>query len=206
MPGAAYERNDETIWAQWPAIFQRMFSRLCADLPGRLGYGEVTSVVQVLDRVVGLDCPEPSDHVPVHYPVTGTQADYKFGSLLKEVGFSPESIMDVGGSGGSWTRRMAQLFPKARISLFEPLADHVEIFRKGLDAIASVSSSVKVFKLALGNANSKTPMLLNEKVETSSCLPPVEGVAYAGCEQVLMITLDMALRKFQIPPPALLNR
>jgi len=86
---AAYERDDQVIWAQWPSVSQRMFGRLCADIPGRLGYSEVAPTDQVVGQVVGLDCLEPRDYTPIHYPTTYTQEDYKFASRLRDLAFLP---------------------------------------------------------------------------------------------------------------------
>ena len=202
---ASYERNDEVIWRQWSPVFQRIFCRLCGDLPGRLGYPTVAPADQVLDQVIGLDCPEGYGYPPHHYPITQAKKDYSFAYRLKDLGFCPLSIIDVGGSDGSWTRRMAHLFPQAQLSIFEPLADHVPGFREGLEMTTSASPKTSLHKVALGASTAKPLMLIDARPQRSSCLPRIDGRQYLGAEHVLMLTLDMAVRKFQIAPPAFLK-
>jgi FkbM family methyltransferase len=206
QPGAAqYERNDRRIWEQWPPVFQKMFARLCGDLPGRLGYAPVAPTDQLLEKVIGLDTPEAPDYVPRHYPSADAQQDYEFARRLRDRGFSPESTVDVGGSDGSWSRRIVELFPKSRLTVFEPLADHAAKFRKGLEAITATSPNVSVLKHALGDSVARVPLFVHAWPEASSCLPSAEGGKNSGFELVTMLTLDVAVRKFQIPPPALLK-
>lgn len=202
---ASYERKPSAIWEQWSPTFKKMYARLCSDLPGRLGYEAMTPTDQVAENIVGLDTVEAENYVPHHYPVTNAQKDYEFAYRLRDSGFSPESIVDVGASDGSWTLRMAHLFPKAQVAAFEPLLDDVPKFREGLDQVTAVHSNVQVFKMALGETNGKLPMLINARPETSSCLAPVVGATFSQFVQVPLLTLDMALRKCKIHSPAFLK-
>jgi FkbM family methyltransferase len=202
---ASYDRNDQVIWEQWPPAFQRMFARLCADLPIRLGYNVVTPANQVIEKVIGLDVPEDPKYSPLHYPITNAQKDHEFATHLKNLGFSPASVVDVGGSDGSWTRRIANLFPEAKTSIFEPLVDYVPKFQEGLESLTSANPNVSVYKVAMGDKSGKRPMPLNINPVLSSCLPPVGNCTYTTCVQVPVLTLDVAVRKYQIPPPTFLK-
>jgi FkbM family methyltransferase len=46
-----------------------------------------------------------------------------FFTVLKEHGFAPTNIIDIGANRGAWTRSAAQFFPDARYTLIEPQAD-----------------------------------------------------------------------------------
>ena len=54
--------------------------------------------------------------------------DYAKMQSFKAKGFNPNCIFDVGGSDGSWTRKIMPLFPQADFHLFEPLADIAESY------------------------------------------------------------------------------
>ena len=49
----------------------------------------------------------------------------QFFPLLKQLGFEPKSIWDVGANRGDWTRAALQYFPSADYTLIEP-QDHLK--------------------------------------------------------------------------------
>lgn len=51
--------------------------------------------------------------------------------LLKELGFSPRYVIDVGANRGNWTREAMRFFPDAHFTLLEP-QDHLKIHVQGL--------------------------------------------------------------------------
>lgn len=50
------------------------------------------------------------------------QPESAFFARLKNVGWSPRCVFDVGASEGQWTEAISQVFPQAEYHLFEPLA------------------------------------------------------------------------------------
>jgi FkbM family methyltransferase len=182
-----------------------MFARLCGDLPARLGYASVAPADHALAQVVGLDVAERPRYITRHYPPLLPRQEHAFAARLRDAGFAPASIVDVGAADGGWTRNLAPLFPSAQVSLFEPLADIAPKYRECLDELCAAFPNVKLSTFALGETGGRQLLLVTPQPEQSTCLPAVAGTQYVRGEPVPMLPLDMALRKFQIPPPALLK-
>jgi len=53
--------------------------------------------------------------------IRGFEADYDKLSLLKELGFKPRSVLDVGASNGPWTHTCAKVFPDSTYYMVEAL-------------------------------------------------------------------------------------
>lgn len=50
--------------------------------------------------------------------------------FLKEQGFNPENILDIGANQGEWTNAMKLIFPAARFLMLEASARHTESLKK----------------------------------------------------------------------------
>tara|TARA_R110000850_G_scaffold60524_1_gene138828 strand:+ start:3882 stop:5600 length:1719 start_codon:yes stop_codon:yes gene_type:complete len=87
---------------------------------------------------------------PRHEPISFGIEDSAILRNLKELGFSPESIYDVGASNGSWTQTCADVFPGASYCLFEPLAEKDQKYRQGLETIRSSGIDAKIFDVVCG--------------------------------------------------------
>jgi hypothetical protein len=49
---------------------------------------------------------------------------------LKQIGFEPAIIYDLGAHRGDWTREASRVYPNAQYFLFEANSDHVEYLRQ----------------------------------------------------------------------------
>jgi FkbM family methyltransferase len=61
-------------------------------------------------------------------------------ALLRSFGWSPSSILDIGGYKGTWTRETRQMFPSASFAIVEPNA-HVELRSIGVPVYQELLSS-----------------------------------------------------------------
>lgn len=61
-------------------------------------------------------------------------------ALLRDLGWSPSSILDIGGYKGTWTRDIQKVFPKAAVTIVEPNA-HVELRSIGVPVYEELLSS-----------------------------------------------------------------
>ena len=84
---------------------------------------------------------------------------------LKDRGFSPRTIFDVGAYQGEFAFECLKLWPEARIACFEPLP-HV---RPALDALAARHCGIKVHPVVLG-AREADAVTLNCAETASSVL------------------------------------
>jgi FkbM family methyltransferase len=71
---------------------------------------------------------------------------------LKQIGFTPAVIYDLGAHRGDWTREISKIYPSAEYLLFEANADHVQYLRHTghryfISALGSDDSQNKPFYL-----------------------------------------------------------
>jgi FkbM family methyltransferase len=69
--------------------------------------------------------------------------------LLRDIGISPATVVDVGASDGRWSELALAVFPEARYVLFEPQPVH----SAALDDFAAAHRSVSVVRSAVGAEN-----------------------------------------------------
>ena len=65
---------------------------------------------------------------------------------LKQIGFGPRVVYDIGAHRGDWTREATFIFPSTDFFLFEANADHSEVLK---------ATGRKFFISALGRADSE---------------------------------------------------
>ena len=69
--------------------------------------------------------------------------------LLKQNGFNPNTIVDIGADRGHWTQEMLTIFPKSEFILIEPLHEN----KSDLEALAQRYKNVKFWLGALGRTS-----------------------------------------------------
>jgi len=99
---------------------------------------------------------------------------------LRDRGFAPRVVLDVGASDGSWTRLAMRLWPDASYHLFEPLAH----WTTTLGALAE-QPTVHYHQVALSNRDGTAPIGVTPDLYGSS-------LAYGGAtsEDVRLARLD----------------
>lgn len=116
---------------------------------------------------------------------------------LKERGYEPNHIIDVGASHGAWTNLALKYWPGSRYTLFEPLSEQTP----HLAALASAHTNVSWFPSALGKELSRMPLsIYPEHLDAASLI-------YSGptTRDVLVEPLDSFLQSGQIPPADMLK-
>lgn len=71
---------------------------------------------------------------------------------LANLGYTPRVVYDIGAAFGGWSAELLRSLPDAHFHLFEPLADHREDYRAGLDAVLAQHANVTLHRVALGDA------------------------------------------------------
>ena len=92
-------------------------------------------------------------------------------SVLRDAGFSPKSIADIGASNGEWTEACLKWFPGAEYYLYEPLYSHLDHYKHGLDALAAGNKNVHVRAVGLSDKAGETEFYLTPNSAGSSLLP-----------------------------------
>ena len=120
----------------------------------------------------------------------------------------PAVIYDIGANIGTWTCLAKSLYPAARVEAFEPLAMHVEGFRRWT---ASWPDTVKLHTCALGPVEGTATMHVTSFSDASSLLPLNEigrstFQTTPAAEQIVpVIPLDTLVTRDHLPAPDLIK-
>ncbi len=138
--------------------------------------------------------------VPVAQPFASE--DQAICKHLKEIGFSPEVIFDIGGSDGCWTRAMQTVFPDAVYELFEPQAHHNSQYGKYLFPFLEQNPNVRLHTNLVSEEDGETVLnLLGEGGVGASMLGTLD------CEKITLPTrtLDSMIRSGELAQPSLIK-
>lgn len=147
-----------------------------------------------------------STAVPGPAPAGPYAADLAALRRLRERGWHPRCIYDVGASNGAWSQSVAEEFPLASYHLFEPLAEAQESYRHVLDwLVRQRGISATVHPVALDAGEADVNLGVSDDPVGSSLLvgTPMEG--FPTVFPVRTHTLDGYRRKRRLPPPDLLK-
>lgn len=84
---------------------------------------------------------------------------------LKQRGYSPKVIYDIGAANGAWARLALDVFPDARIVCFEPLAERVEALRQ---LESNNKGKVRLVHTGVGDADVELEIGVTENLYDSS--------------------------------------
>lgn len=124
-------------------------------------------------------------------------------SYLKNKGFAPNYILDVGANHGTWTRDILKVFPNSTYILVEPQA-HLE---RSIEDLKS-NSKLQFYPIGLGNENEILEFAINQSDDSSSFRPSnfrLKGYEFKERVKVQMKTLDSFLKEENLPIPELIK-
>src|SRR5215813_6945856 len=125
-----------------------------------------------------------------------------FFQLLKNFGFAPQHVWDIGANRGDWTRNAVRYFPDSEYTLLEPqnsLKESLQdLFRRGC--------KIRWINAGAGARGGTFPFYISASDEGSSFLG-VPRIAQEALRQVdvPMRTLDEVLSTFALPVPEMLK-
>lgn len=107
---------------------------------------------------------------------------------MRDQGFDPKLILDVGAAHGDWTIACMRVFPEAQYALIEPLPDYEEELVP-LERNPRVSLVVRA---AAGRQPGRLPLLVPDEPGGSSFLPAIKGRDgyFKSTAEVPIVTLD----------------
>lgn len=128
------------------------------------------------------------------------RTDPFFGCLL-QLGFSPQSVVDVGANRGTWSRTAMQYFPDAWFTLFEPQGELLA----GSDL--EKEPRVRIFAMGAGPRTSVMKLSKHQRDDSFSFALSEDEAARQGREQVEapVVALDEFLLQQEIPYPDMLK-
>lgn len=107
---------------------------------------------------------------------------------LKDGGYSPDFVVDVGASDGIWSESVNSLFPAARFILAEALASQYE--RAGKRNAANRFANFELAEIAISNKPGKASLHVSSDLYNSSLLHVGEAGKLAKTISIDVTTLD----------------
>jgi FkbM family methyltransferase len=89
-----------------------------------------------------------------------SEAEIRLLKQLKEYGYSPEVIYDIGASNGMWSDAINRIFPCARYELFEPLSETLDAYRETIEQRLATCQNFRLHKVGLGDTNGEQEMAI----------------------------------------------
>jgi FkbM family methyltransferase len=121
-------------------------------------------------------------------------------TTLRDAGFNPSIILDIGASNGEWTDACLKIFPNPAYRLYEPLYSHLAHYRDGLDELMAKNKNVSVRAVALADKIGVTDFFIMPNFVGSSLLP----LKMARKVEVEGTTLDQELSG-ELPGPSIVK-
>jgi FkbM family methyltransferase len=115
----------------------------------------------------------------------------------RSCGFSPQTVLDVGASDGTWTRECRTIFPDAIYFLADPLEEN----RSALDAFAGANNRLHIWHGAIGAQHGEMSLTIHG--DQSSFLDSAE---FGGSKRIVPVrTLDSFIDEVKFRAPVLLK-
>ncbi|MCX6963473.1 MAG: FkbM family methyltransferase [Verrucomicrobia bacterium] len=126
----------------------------------------------------------------------------QFFQCIKNLGFDPKHIVDVGANRGTWTRNALQYFPDAYYSLFEPQAYLSASFTDLLK-----NPKIKFHAKGVGASSGMMDLTTSDRDDSFSFSFTAEQAKAFGVRQVKapVVTLDEFLPTLGLPRPELVK-
>jgi FkbM family methyltransferase len=116
---------------------------------------------------------------------------------LRQRGYSPETVLDVGAAEGFWAMEVLAVFPTARLFLFEALEER----RSALETLRRAHPNLDFEITGVGPRNATMSMGITTALDSSS----FAYVGTAGTREIEVRTLDSLLESGRLPQPELLK-
>jgi FkbM family methyltransferase len=124
---------------------------------------------------------------------------------LRDLGFAPHTVFDVGASDGSWTLALLEEFPDLRAALFEPLAKLEPAYDRGLQALVATHPRCSFYPSALGRITGTLELRRSSDPTASTTLPVDCAEVFSQAHSVRTMTMDDAVRILGLPYPDLIK-
>lgn len=102
----------------------------------------------------------------------------------KQCGFNPQTIIDVGAAYGHISKEMSQIFPSAKIEMFEPLVE----YSSSLSQVLSELPNARLHPFAAGNREGDITFNVHKDLVGSSLYNEIEGALVDGEPRQVKIT------------------
>ena len=123
--------------------------------------------------------------------------------LLKDIGYKPNMIFDIGANRGGWTASALEYFPNANYILFEPQANLANEIKNRF----SEKPNIQCFTIGVGNQKATLHFTLHERDDSCNFLMTKEEADAQGYQQieVPVVALDAFIREQNVQNPDILK-
>lgn len=124
-------------------------------------------------------------------------------SNIREHGFMPNAIYDIGANKGTWTKECLAFFPDADFFLFEPQKE----LKKDIDSNLASNNKISVHLVGIGDKNETLKFTMHNRDDSRSFLYSEADATSLGFEQVELpiVRLDTFIEQNKLPAPDLLK-
>jgi FkbM family methyltransferase len=145
------------------------------------------------------------DKVQTTKPVNSSK-DYlliNFYNTIKNMGFTPLHIVDVGANHGTWTREALNHFPEAYYTLLEPQ----NWLKKSFQDILDANSKVQYYPVGAGEKEGSFQFTIVDRDDSCSFRYSQEEAKAAGLKQIEIpvVTLNNLLSNSDLPIPDIIK-
>lgn len=120
-------------------------------------------------------------------------------SVLKQAGFAPAHILDVGANHGNWTRAALEFFPQAQYTLLEP-QEKLKVY---IQDLLQAGQRINWINAGASETTGTLPFHLSRRDDSSTFLQ-VEGQSLPAIP-VKAWALDDLLAEYNLPVPEMVK-
>jgi FkbM family methyltransferase len=124
---------------------------------------------------------------------------------LKQKGFEPAVIFDIGASNGVWSDTIALTLPAAEYYLFEPLAEVVPLYREGLAERLKRRTNFHLHAVALSDHRGTAEVFVTHDGFGSSVLDRGDIPEVKQRIEVPLHALDEFVLEYNLPSPEVIK-
>jgi FkbM family methyltransferase len=124
-----------------------------------------------------------------------------FFPLLKQFGFAPKHIVDVGANHGNWTRTAIKYFPDALYTLVEP-QDHLKVH---ITDLVDSGYRIRWLNVGAGDKSGTLPFVLSFRDDSSTFALTEEQARNAGLRQITVEVKTLNEIASALPPPEIVK-
>ncbi|REJ56090.1 MAG: FkbM family methyltransferase [Microcystis wesenbergii TW10] len=133
------------------------------------------------------------------------QLDMDAFQRLKNLGYQPQVIFDIGASDGSWSKDIHEVLPSAEFHLFEPLIDHAPAYRAIIQENLRLYPNFHLHPLALGEKSGEVTMNIFPNLVASSALDLSDTGLDVTTATVAIATVDEMIASLSLPHPQVIK-
>jgi FkbM family methyltransferase len=133
------------------------------------------------------------------------QHEIRFFRAFKNAGFEALTCFDIGSSHSGWAYQMGEIFPTAKLHLFEPLLDYRDPYKKSTTHVLELRPDFRVHKVAVGDKDGIARMGLDETGYGASTLVTERSATFTDLIDVPIRRLDTVVFELGLPKPEVLK-